>query len=266
MLIALFFGEGNTIAMSRSVGTLSESSLHRELKLCYAGQGGQTEAEVAGFVADGKSADGEYIEIQTGSFGPLKRKARKIAAQGKLRIVYPVIVTKYIEVFTVRGRCLSRRKSNKRGCPWDLFDVLVYAPELPLVRGVAIELALVDVTERRVRDGKGSWRRKGVSIRDRQMTALHGRVCLKRPADYLCFLPFEPGEQFTTALFGEKAGIRVALARKTVYVLCRLGLVEKTGKQGNSLVYQLAPGKKKRRNQPQLPEISPKKAKRQTTT
>ena len=252
--------------MSWSVGTLSESSLHRELKSCYAGQGGQIEAEVAGFVADGKNAAGEYIEIQTGSFGPLKRKARKIAAQGKLRIVYPVIVNKHIEVFTVRGRRLSRRMSNKHGNPWSLFDALVYAPELPLVRSLAIEIALVDVTERRVRDGKGSWRRKGISIRDRQMTALRERFCLKKPADYLCFLPFEPDEHFTTALLGEKAGIGMDLARKTLYVLHRLGLVEKTGKQGNSLVYRIAPGTKRRRSQPQLPKIPPKKAKKQTTT
>jgi len=252
--------------MSWSVGTLSESSLHRELKSCYVGQGGQIEAEVAGFVADGQNADGEYIEIQTGSFGPLKRKAKKIAAQGKLRIVYPVIVTKHIEVFTARGRRLSRRMSNKHGNPWSLFDALVYAPELPLVRSLAIELALVDVTERRVRDGKGSRRRQGLSIRDRQMTALHERVCLKRPADYLCFLPFEPEEQFTTTLLAERTGITMDLARKTVYVLYRLGLVEKVGKQGNSLVYQITPGKKKQRNQPQLPKILPKKAKRQTTT
>ena len=252
--------------MARTIGTWSESSLHRELKFCYTGQGGQTEAEVAGFVADGKNADGEYIEVQTGSFGPLKQKAREIAAQGRLRIVYPVILTKHIEVFTARGKRLYRRMSGKHGNPWSLFDALVYAPELPLVRRLAIELALVDVTERRVRDGKGSWRRKGVSIKDRQMTALHGRVCLKRPADYFCFLPFEQDEQFTTALLGEKAGIRVDLARKTLYVLHRLGLVEKTGKQGNSLVYQIAPGKRKRRNQPQLPKIPSKKAKRKTTT
>ena len=247
--------------MAHTIGTYSESSLHRDLKLSYAGRGGQIEAEVAGFVADGRNADGEYIEVQTGSFAPLRQKAKKITKQGKLRIVYPVIVTKHIEVFTVRGRCLSRRMSNKHGNPWNLFDALVYAPQLPLIRSLTIEIALIDATERRVQDGKGSRRRQGMSIRDRQMTALHGRICLKRPADYLCFLPFEQDEQFTTTLLHKKAGISIHLARKTVYVLHRLGLVEKTGKQGNSLVYQIAPGKKRRRNQPQLPRIPPKKEK-----
>jgi len=230
--------------MARTIGTYSETSLHRDLKFRYAGRGGQIETEVAGFVADGRNAAGEYFEVQTGSFAPLKQKARKIAAQGKLRIVYPVIVVKYIEVFDTKGRRLYRRKSPKRGSPWDLFDVLVHAPELPLVRRLSIELALIDATERRVRDGKGSWRRKGVSIHDRQITAMHGRLCLRKPADYLRFLPFKQDESFTTALLGEKTGIRVELARKTLYVLCRIGLAEKVGKRGRSLLYQLVPAKK----------------------
>jgi hypothetical protein len=147
--------------MPRTIGTYSESSLHRDLKYSYAGRGGEIEAEVAGFVADGRNAAGEYIEVQTGSFGPLRQKAQKITEQGKLRIVYPVIINKHIEVFDTRGKRLYRRKSPRRGSPWDLFDALVYAPELSLLRRLTIELALVDVTERRVRDGKGSWRRGG---------------------------------------------------------------------------------------------------------
>ena len=89
--------------MSRIIGTKRETSLHRELKFSYAGHDGQTEAEVSGYVADGINAAGEYIEVQTGSFGPLKKKAAELALKGKLRIVYPVIINKYIEVFNTEG-------------------------------------------------------------------------------------------------------------------------------------------------------------------
>ena len=222
----------------QSIGTRRETSLHRDLKFSYAGQGGQTETEVAGFVADGISATGEFIEVQTGSFGPLRKKAKKLAARGKVRIVYPVIITKYIEVFDIAGNRKYRRKSNKRGSPWDIFDALIYAPDLPLVRGIVIELALVDVTERRIQDGNGSWRRRGVSIQDRQLMALHERICLKKPADYVRFVPFSEDENFTSAILGEKAGIGVDMARKALYVLSKLGVVRKVGKQGNTLVYQ----------------------------
>ena len=230
-----------------SIGTRRETALHRELKYSYTGLDGQTEVEVAGYVADGMNAGGEYIEVQTGSFAPLRQKAQKIAALGRLRIVYPVIVNKYIEVFDAEGTRLYRRKSGKHQTPWNLFDALVYAPELPLLRGLAIEIALVDAEERRVRDGKGSWRRGGASICDRRMTALHERICLKKPADYHRFLPFANGERFTSALLAEKAGIGADLARKALYVLAKMGLAEKAGKEGNALVYSIA-GKKIRKN------------------
>jgi len=217
------------------IGTSNESSLHRYLKYRYAGQDGETETKIAGFIADGINAKGEYIEVQTGSFGPLKKKA--LALRGRLRVIHPVIITKYIEVYSKRGRLLYRRKSPRKGTAWDLFNALVYAPELPLIPGLVIELALADIAERRVRDGKGSWRRKGVSIRDRQMLALRDTIALKKPSDYKRFVPFKKNEKFTSALLAEKAGIRVDLARKTLYVLVKLGVVKKTGKRGNALVY-----------------------------
>ena len=223
----------------KSIGTQCESSLHRALKFTYAGR--RTEKEVAGFVADGISAEGEFIEVQTGSFGPLKKKAAQLVRLGRLRIIYPAIVTKYIEVFDANGKRAYRRKSPRRGSPWDLFDALVYAPELPLRPGVAIELVLLDASEQRIRDGKGSWRRKGVSIKDRQLLAVHERICLEKPADYLRFIPFTRNEQFTSASLGEKARIRRELAQKTLYVLARLGIIEKTGKKRNALVYRIAP-------------------------
>jgi len=241
------------------IGTENESSLHRELKFQYAGPDGQTEAKTAGFVADAVNAEGEYIEIQTGSFAPLKKKAKALATlaaldelaaldgQGLykrclskrrlLRIIHPIIITKYIEVYTKRGRLLYRRKSPRRGSAWDVFNALVYAPELPLTHGLVIELALVDAAEQRVQDGKGSWRRKGVSIRDRKITAQYDRITLEKLSDYSRFIPFKKNEKFTSALLAQKAGINVDLARKSLYVLVKLGIVKKTGKKGNSLVY-----------------------------
>ena len=215
-----------------------ESSLHRDLKYSYTGQGGKTEAAVCGFVADGISAAGEYIEIQTGSFGPLRQKAKEIALQGNLRIVYPVIIAKYIEVFDTEGVRLYRRKSPRRGSSWDLFNALVYAPELPLVPRIVVELVLIDAEEERVKDGKGSWRRHGISIKDRRMITMHERICLNKPADYKRFLPFDKDKKFTSSMLKESAGIPIELARKTLYVLTKLGVVERIGKQRNSLIYQ----------------------------
>jgi hypothetical protein len=221
------------------IGTERESSLHRTLKFRYSGDGGETEALAGDFVCDARTSNGELIEVQTGSFGPLKEKVKTLARTGKVRIIHPIIVRKEIELYDSEGRLKRRRKSPKKGCCWDLFKALLYAPDLPLSKNLTVELALVDVLEKRVDDSKGSWRRRGVSISDRSLSAWHERIILAKPGDYSRFVPFTKKERFTVRNLSEKTGIDTSLARKCLYVLTKIGLVERVGKKGNSLVYKV---------------------------
>jgi len=225
------------LSTCKSIGTKNESSLHRTLKYQYAGPDGRTEAEVGEYVADGISKEGEYIEVQTGSFGPLKKKVEEFASHGKVRIIHPVALTKKIEVYDTSGKLLYRRKSPVKGSPWKLFDALLHAPELPLIKGVTLELVLADITEKRVRDGKGSWRRKGTSIKDRELSAWHESILLKKPADYLRFVPFKKNEEFTTSLFAKHAEVDKWTAQKALYVLNKLKVVKRIGKKNRELLY-----------------------------
>jgi hypothetical protein len=223
----------------KSIGAENESGLHRALKFRYAGAQGETEAPVGGYVADGVKDDGEIIEVQTGSFGPLKEKVRELARRGPVRIVHPVIIVKYIDLFDEEGNRLYRRKSPRKGSEWDLFKALLYAPELPLLPELCIELALVEVLEKRVADGGGSWRRKGQRIAGRELAAWRGAILLSSPADYRRFIPFAAGESFTVNDLREKARIPRPLAAKALYVLYKMGLVNRLGKKGNAWVYGL---------------------------
>jgi hypothetical protein len=224
---------------NHSIGTERESGLHRALKFRYTGLQGETEAPMGGYVADGVSGDGEIIEVQTGSFGPLKEKARELVRQGRVRIIHPIIITKYIDVFDKDGAKQYRRKSPRRGVEWDLFKALLYAPELPLLPELSIELALVDVLEKRVADGGGSWRRKGQRIAGRELAAWHGAILLTSPEDYRRFIPFTAGETFTVNDLREKARIPRPLAAKTLYVLAKMGNVKRVGKKRNAWVYSV---------------------------
>ena len=224
-----------------SIGTKKESSLHRSLKFHYSGSGGDTETLAGPYVCDGRTSEGELIEVQTGSFGPLKEKVKSLTLKNKVRIIHPIIVQKHIELFDTEGRLLHRRKSPRKGSTWDLFSVLIYAPELPRLKKLTIELAEIDVIEKRIDDGKGSWRRRGVRIADRFLGAWHGSVILKGPRDYYRFIPFKKAELFTARDLGEQAGINLALARKALYVLTKMGLVERAGKRGRSFVYERVP-------------------------
>jgi hypothetical protein len=223
----------------KTIGTRNESSLHRTLKVQYTGSGGKTEKTEGRFVADGKRADGEFIEVQTGSFAPLKKKVKELAAINKVRIIHPVAIKKMIEVYKPGKKevLLYRRKSPVKGTHWKIFEALVYAPTLPLIRGVTIEIVLVDITEKRVKDGKGSWRRKGISIKDKVLTAWHGTIVLKKTADFLRFIPFKKKEEFTSTTLAQQAGINKSTAQKALYVLTKLEVVKRTGKQGRSWKY-----------------------------
>jgi len=221
-----------------SIGTARESSLHRSLKFRYSGSDGVTEAMAGDYVCDGQTSEGELIEVQTGSLGPLKEKVKELTRTAKVRIIHPIIAQKHIELFNDAGSLLRRRKSPRKGSAWDFFDAIVYAPELPLLKNLTIELALIEVTEKRIDDGKGSWRRKGVRIADRFLNAWHGSVTLKKTGDYKQFIPFRKKETFTVREFGEKAGISVNLARKALYVLTKIDLVERIGKKGRAFLYK----------------------------
>jgi hypothetical protein len=190
-------------------------------------------------VCDGLSAEGELIEVQTGSFGPLKGKVKELSARGRIRIIHPIILKKTIELYDTAGRLLRRRLSPRKGSPWDLFKALRYAPLLPASPNLTIELALVEETERRVDDGQGSWRRRGVSIADKDLSALHTgeRIVLKTPRDYRRFLPFRRGEKFGSKDLAAKAGISLRIAQNTLYVLEKLALAKRVGKQGRAWVY-----------------------------
>ncbi|GAB6392342.1 MAG: hypothetical protein MdMp014T_1715 [Treponematales bacterium] len=234
----------------RSIGVENESSLHRDLKLRYAGKGGRTEERVSGFICDCVSEAGEFVEVQTGNFAPLKKKVEAFAAKGRVRIIHPIAVQKFVELYDTEHNRLYRKKSPMKGTPWDVFRHLIRAPLLPLTRRLTIELVLADIVEKRVQDGKGSRHREGASILDRCIICLHETVILKGPAAYRRFIPFAKGEAFTAKALAQKAKTTIHMARRCLYVLTRIGVVEKTGKEGKAFVYTMKSRGTSRKNQP----------------
>jgi hypothetical protein len=221
-----------------SIGTERESSLHRALKYRYSGENGETEIMADDFVCDARTGNGELVEVQTGSFKPLREKIKILSRKNKIRIIYPIIIQKHIELYDARGTLVYRRKSPRKGSPWDLFKALLYAPGLAGAKNIVIELACVDVLEKRIDDGKGSWRRKGISIEDKSLLLWHESIVLEKLKDYRRFIPFKKDETFTTRDFKEKTKINIYLAQKCLYTLDKMGLVERMGKRGRSIVYK----------------------------
>ncbi|MDR0910444.1 MAG: hypothetical protein LBM77_11845 [Spirochaetaceae bacterium] len=220
-----------------SIGTETESSLHRALKNIYKGKDGRTEVKLEGYICDAVRKDGVIIEIQTGSFGPIKTKLETLCETHKVRLVHPIIAEKYIELYNKKGELVSQRKSPKKLNAWDIFRVLGYAINLVTLKNLTIELAMVSAIETRIDDGKGSYHRKGKSIKDKVLCELLSRSEMKYPKDYKRFVPFKKGTTFTVQEFAKKAEISMQRAQRALYVLSRIGITPLHGKKGHKYVY-----------------------------
>jgi hypothetical protein len=179
------------------IGTLSESTLHSQLKEEYAREGDLIEATVGNFVAD-ILRGWHIIEIQVNNLAALQKKLEELAKKYAITVVHPIAKEKWIVRESMgRSEILSRRKSPKRQNIFNLFEELVHAPLLLGIRGLDLEVVLIQEEEIWVNDSKGSWRRKGWSIADRQMLNIVERYRFEDEEDLLALIPDDLVMPFT---------------------------------------------------------------------
>ena len=221
---------------------MGERSLHAGLKRWYADPGDRFEVTVDGFQID--IVRGELlIEIQTRSFGRIRRKLAALAERHMVRLVHPIAQEKWIvrladDGFTV----LSRRKSPKQGRVEDVFGELVSIPTLAANPNFSLEVLLTREEEVR-RPGDPSkwcrarWRRRGWDVFDRRLIEVVRRVKLHRLADYRRFVPASLPQPFTTADLADAGGYPRSVACKVAYCLREMGVIRAQGKKGNTILY-----------------------------
>ncbi len=232
------------VAEQAGINLYSEHSLHDQVKRSLAGPGDRLEASVAGRVVDLAKEDGEVVEVQTRNLAALLPKVRAFSGAGiRVRVVHPVPELLHIlRRDPESGKILSRRKSPKRGDVWRVFDELVKAPGLIARPGVSVEALLVHATEIRVRDGTGSWRRRGDRTEDRILDAVVGGACWETAEDWLSILPPGLPPPWSSESLGRALGLPPPRARKILYCLARAGLLEEAGRSGRRKLYRRAGG------------------------
>ncbi len=218
---------------------MTEHSLHSELKDWYMASGDELEVTVEDFRVDilrGKL----LIEIQTGNFSAVKQKLNKLLSNNQVRLVYPIAKLKWIAHVSRSGEFVRRRKSPKKGKLTDLFQELVHAPSLVKDRNFSLEVLLIEEEEVRCNDGRGSWRRRGVSVKDRKLLNVFDSFVFRDSRDFLQFLPKELGGQFTNRVLALKLGISIRLAQKITYCLRKMGAISVVGKKRNEMLFQVS--------------------------
>jgi len=218
---------------------MTEYSLHSEIKDWYMVSGDELEVKVEGFIVDilrGKL----LIEIQIGNFSAVKKKLIKLLLNNQVRLVYPIAKLKWVVHVSRSGEFVRRRKSPKKGKLIDLFYELVHIPSLIGDRNFSLEVLLIEEEELRCNDGRGSWRRRGVSVKDRKLLNVFDRIVFEDSQVFLEFLPKELDGCFTNKVLALKLGISIRLAQKITYCLRKMGTISIAGKKRNELLFQVS--------------------------
>jgi len=215
----------------------NETSLHSAVKDWCSLPGDQFEAEVDGFVVD-IVRDGLLIEVQTRNFSAIKEKLKSLLRQHRVRLIYPIAKEKQIiQVDPVTGRQTRRRRSPRRGDVCDLFRELIWMPELVLDANLSIEVLMVKEEEVRCDDGKGSWRRRGTSIKDRRLVEVVDRAIFAKREDYLKLLPGDLAQPFTNRSLAMRMDLGISQTRKMTYCLKKMRAIDEIGRDRNQRLY-----------------------------
>ena len=190
---------------------MNEYSLHSAIKKWYALPGDQFEVKIDNYIVDILRGD-LLIEIQTKNFSTIKKKLADLVKNNRVRLVHPIPEQKWIIQVNEYDEIIGRRKSPKKGKLTDLFRELIRIPKLISEDKFSLEVLMTNQEEVRCDDGKGSWRRRGASIKDRKLIDVNNRILLNNRNDFLRFLPKNLDEAFTNKSLANSRGISIFTA------------------------------------------------------
>ena len=181
----------------------------------------------------------ELVEIHSRGLAKLRRKITTLAGHYRLRIVHPIAAETLIAKLGDTGELVSSRRSPRKGRVEEVFRELTSIADLLPQPSVTVEVVLVRAVETRVDDGRGSWRRHGVSIVARRLGEVVETRTFASAADYLGALPPELGSRFTNGDLMEASGLRYRDAQPMTSALRKMGLLQLLDKRGREQVYEI---------------------------
>jgi hypothetical protein len=225
------------LAPANGINTYNEKSLHAALKQWYALPEDQIEVKVDGFIIDLVRGD-LLVEIQTGSFSPLKRKLIRLVETHPIRLVYPVPLEKWIITrIPDDTQPPRRRKSPKRGRVEHVFNQLIYIPQLIHHPNFTLEVLLTREEEVRHPVVKKHARSKGWVTEERRLLEVVDRRIFHTLEDLLALLPAGLADPFTVRELAKAMRQPQRLAQRAVYSLRTMQAINAVGKKGRSILY-----------------------------
>lgn len=228
-----------------AAGARMETTLHRQLKLAFAGPKSKFEQRLGRYRIDVVTGR-RLIEIQHSSLAAISRKcAELLELNHRLDIIKPLIIRKrLVKLAGPGGEIVDQRWSPYRGSLLDIFDELLYFRRVFPHPRLRLIVPLLDVEEIRY-PGHGRrrrWRASDFQVADRSYTAWHGCEMFERAEDLVRLLPGELPPLWDTEVLARLAGVSRGVAQRVAFVLREIGAVRAEGKRGNARLYQRLDG------------------------
>ncbi len=222
------------------IGTKTEHRVHGTLKYFFQPNDEYHEVKVEEFICDATDSDFyEITEIQTKSFGLLRKKLEKLLQSHPVTVIYPIISEKrIISIYSESGET-TVRKSPKKSTLYDTVSELSAIREFLPHRNLTIKAVYLKIDETRIFNGTKENRKpfqKPVSV-EKVPTELIKIENIDYPNFYLSFLTNISAESFTSSDFAKANSVSVAEARYLLYLLNELGLVRRIGKEKKAYIY-----------------------------
>lgn len=222
------------------IGTLSEKTVHAVLKKYLEPNEQYHEIKIHGCYADIANSHG-ITEIQTRSFGRLKKKLKLFLELSNVTIVYPIPYTKWLLwIDEETGEISKKRKSPRQGSIHMILPELYAIREYLLHPNLKIHLLLIDMEEYRLLNGWSHDKKKGSTRYDRIPTTLVNEFYINNPKDYSAMLPASLPSEFTAKEFEKATRLSPKNASFALQVLRHVNAVTQTGKKGRAYLYQRA--------------------------
>lgn len=226
----------------RRFSIYAEKLLHSTLKFYYQPDPAYHEISLGTMVADACVMDGngeaESLEIQTGSFLPLRKKLQKYReASERVRVVMPLPAGKRIIWVSPEDGSLGKpNNSPKKGRLTDALKELYFIRDFLGEDFLTLDILLIDMDEYRRQDGWGNGGKRGSHRAERYPCVLAERYSFHALEDYRAFLPSALGESFLAADFAKATRLTSRRANSALHVLMAIGVLDRRS-EGRKYVY-----------------------------
>ena len=222
------------------IGTLSEKSVHLEIKNYLEPRKEYQEVKVGNYIADIKR-DNEIFEVQTKQLKNLISKLNYyIKSSYNVTIVYPLVAESYtIWIDKDSNEVLDKRKSSYKRYIQDIFKELYWIKDYIVNEQINLKIISLEVNDYRYLDGYGQNNKYKATKIDKVPTKIISEITIKSIDDFKVFLPDTLPKEFTSKDFQKYTRSRSKYLGSGLKMLRELGIIQVVSKKGNAYVYKV---------------------------